>query len=459
MIKQNTEKDNHFLKTESDFVSAIHELGIAEMLRKSNIRKEKGHSVFSVFRFLLLMAFRGCSLFEFLRSSKKKGTAYDDNTYYRFLDNARYNWQRFLSLLSAKVIAYMDALTRPERVRCFVLDDSVIAFQRSKKRELLSWVHDHVIHKTVKGFSMLTLGWTDGFSFIPVGFNMLASAKAGKRINEAKDGVDRRSRGYRARMEAVLQKPQAAMLLIRNALEAGIHADYVLMDTWFTNEPLAKEILAEGLDVIGMLKKGNQRYFYRDRLYTVKGLTRLVSMKRGGGSILGSIVVRTKANGIPVKIIFVRNRNNRSEYITILTTDCSLSDQEAVRIYGERWNIELFFRASKSLLNLGKESQGLSYDTLVGSTSIVFTRFILLELLRRRANDQKTICELFFVCCEDVHDIEYCEALRSLMSIFMDGLKKGTIKITKEAKSQLLNWYVSQPAFIRELCPDLTWEV
>ena len=459
MINQNAGNGNTFTKTESDFLDAVHELGIADLLRRSNIRKEKGHSVFSVFQFLLLMAFRGCSLFGFLRSSKKKDAAFDDNTYYRFLDNARYNWQRFLSLLSAKVVAYMDTLTRPERVRALVLDDSVIPFQRSRKRELLSWVHDHVIHKTVKGFSCLTLGWTDGFSFIPVGFSMLASAKADKRINEAKGGIDKRSRGYRARLEAVMQKPQAAMLLIRNALEAGIRADYVLMDTWFTNEPLIREILAEGLDVVGMLRKGNQRYSYKNRLYTVGGLARLVSMRRGGGSIRGSIAGRTKTHGIPVKIVFVRNRNKGGEYVTLLTTDCSLSDREVVRIYGSRWNIELFFRTAKSLLNLGKESQGLSYDTLVGSTSIVFTRFIILELLRRRANDLKTICGLFFVCCEDVHDIEYREALRSLMSIFLDGLKKGTIRITKEVKSQLIDWYVSQPAFIRELCPDLVWEV
>ena len=33
--------------------------------------------------------------------------------------------------------------------------------------ELLSRVYDHVIHKTVKGFNMLTLGWTDGYSFVP----------------------------------------------------------------------------------------------------------------------------------------------------------------------------------------------------------------------------------------------------------------------------------------------------
>ena len=169
--------------------------------------------------------------------------------------------------------------------------------------------------------------------------------------------------------------------------------------------------------------------------------------------------MQTKNNKIPVKIVYVRNRNNYNEYITILSTDCSLSDHEIVRIYGARWNIELFFRTSKSLLNLGKDSQSLSYDALVGSTTIVCNRFIILELLRRRANDEKTICELFFVCCEDIRDIEYRDALHSLLSILLNGLKQGIVRITNEAKSQLINWYVSQPEFIQELCPDLVWEV
>ena len=457
MINQNDEKNNTADQTEGNFINALQELGIAGLLRKSNIFKEKGHSVFPVFQTLLLMVFRGCSLYEFLRSEKGK-SAYDDNTYYRFLDNVRFNWQRFLLLLSAKVISYMDTLTEPGRVRALVLDDSVIPYQRSKKRELLSWVHDHVIHKSVRGFAMLTLGWTDGYSFIPTGFSMMASSKEAKRINNPKDGIDKRSRGWKCRMEAVMQKPQAAIMLIRNALKSGIPADYVLMDTWFTNEPLIHDILAEGLDVIGMLKKGNQQYWYKNRLYTSTGPA-FPAFHRNTGSILGSIIVQTKNHKIPVKIVYVRNRNNCNEYITILSTDCSLSDHEIVRIYGSRWNIELFFRTSKSLLNLGKDSQSLSYDSLVGSTTIVCTRFIILELLRRRANDQKTICELFFVCCEDIRDIEYREALHSILSILLNGLKQGIIKITKDVKSQLINWYVSQPAFIQEICPDLTWEV
>lgn len=127
--------------------------------------------------------------------------------------------------------------------------------------------------------------------------------------------------------------------------------------------------------------------------------------------------MKTGKHSIPIKLVFVRNRNKKGEYIIILTTDCSLSDSKVIRIYGRRCSIEVFFRATKSLLDLDDEFQGLSYDMTVGSTGLVFTRYIILEWLRRKSNDQKTICELFYVCCEDIQDIELSTAMKQLVCV------------------------------------------
>ena len=83
--------------------------------------------------------------------------------------------------------------------------------------------------------------------------------------------------------------------------------------------------------------------------------------------MFGSLVVTTKT-GIPVKIVFVRNRNKKSECLYLLSTDTSLNNAEIVRIYGNRWSIECFFKASKSFLKLGSEFQSrtllLGYKTV-----------------------------------------------------------------------------------------------
>ena len=148
---------------------------LAGLLRDSGIRKAQGIKVSEVFELLLLLAFQGKNLYRYL-DSKYQETAASKNTYYRFLNTATYNWRRFLTLLSAKVISSFSRLTRPDRIKVFVLDDSVISRNRSKHVELLANLYDHADHRFIKGFTMLALGWTDGYSFVPTDFAMLSSA-------------------------------------------------------------------------------------------------------------------------------------------------------------------------------------------------------------------------------------------------------------------------------------------
>ena len=58
--------------------------------------------------------------------------------------------------------------------------------------------------------------------------------------------------------------------------------------------------------------------------------------------------------------------------------------------------IECCFKVCKSLLKLGKEFHGVSYDLTVSSTAMVFTRYILLEWIRRQENDGRTLGELVY---------------------------------------------------------------
>ena len=451
MINQMNSNDH----TPNKFSYALKELQIGKLLRKSNITKSCGVSAYEVFQFLLLLVFQGKNLFRFL-NSKHKDLAVSKNTYYRFLNETSYNWSRFLLLLAVKVTTVFNSLTRPERVKVLVLDDSVIKRNRSKAVELLARVYDHVEHKYQKGFTLLTLGWSDGYSFIPTGFNMLSSAEKSNRYQEISDMIDHRTNGYKARKESIMHKTDAAILLIKNALNAGIKADYVLMDTWFTTEPMLQKILSLGIDAIGMVKQLKQRYTYCGRQYTLPELKRFVRFE-GAKNIFGSLVVTTKT-GIPVKIVFVRNRNKKSECLYILSTNCSLDDAEIVRIYGNRWSIECFFKSSKSFLKLGTEFQSRTYDAMVSHTAIVFTRYTILEWIRRNQNDQKTYGELFFMFCEDIQDMDLTNALQSLMALFVEHISTFSADITSYIKSKVTDWMMSQASFIQALFGNICWE-
>jgi hypothetical protein len=437
------------------FQNTFSALKVSRLLRQAGIRKSKGIPVLEVFKFLVLLVFQGKNLYRFLASFRSKAE-FSKNSVYRMLNGQKYNWRRFIHSLSAKVIDFIRPLTGPERVKVLILDDTIIPRNRSKKVELLAKVHDHTSMKFKKGFSLLTVGWSDGYSFVPTDFAMLSSANKTNRYQEINKNIDKRSNGYKRRIESMQRKSDTAVNLIKNSLNQGIEANYVLMDSWFTHEPLIKSCLDEGIDVIGMVKQMKQKYSFQGKRYDLKELRNLLPKCRKG-NIIGSMLVSTKSN-ILVKLVYVKNRNKKRNWLVILSTDCSLSNEEIVRIYGNRWSIEVFFKSAKSLLKLGSEFQGRSYDMMIAHTTIVMTRFILTEWLRREENDQKTFGELFFICCDDIQDMDLITALQNLINFVLDWANEVKSVSVNMVKNQLQQWISRQAAFIKALFSNFCWE-
>lgn len=437
------------------FQNTFSALKVSRLLRQAGIRKSKGIPVLEVFKFLVLLVFQGKNLYRFLASFRSKAE-FSKNSVYRMLNGQKYNWRRFIHSLSAKVIGFISPLTGPERVKVLILDDTIIPRNRSKKVELLAKVHDHTSMKFKKGFSLLTVGWSDGYSFVPTDFAMLSSANKTNRYQEINKNIDKRSNGYKRRIESMQRKSDTAVNLIKNSLNQGIEANYVLMDSWFTHEPLIKSCLDEGIDVIGMVKQMKQKYSFQGKRYDLKELRNMLPKCRKG-NIIGSMLVSTKSN-ILVKLVYVKNRNKKRNWLVILSTDCSLSNEEIVRIYGNRWSIEVFFKSAKSLLKLGSEFQGRSYDMMIAHTTIVMTRFILTEWLRREENDQKTFGELFFTCCDDIQDMDLITALQNLINFVLDWANEVKSVSVNMVKNQLQQWISRQAAFIKALFSNFCWE-
>lgn len=73
--------------------------------------------------------------------------------------------------------------------------------------------------------------------------------------------------------------------------------------------------------------------------------------RRGRSRYLLSVMVEVVKDEkiIPAKVVYVRNRNRRKEYLCLISTDTSLSEEEIIRIYGKRWDTEVFFKVCKKL--------------------------------------------------------------------------------------------------------------
>ena len=79
------------------------------------------------------MIFSDRSIYMQMRTGTFEGD-FSKNTIYRFLNDAKTNWQCFTTLLSASIICrFMKPLTDEKRKDVFIVDDSLFDRSRSKK--------------------------------------------------------------------------------------------------------------------------------------------------------------------------------------------------------------------------------------------------------------------------------------------------------------------------------------
>ena len=406
---------------ESRFSRFFKQFNIATHAHDAYIRKTKGTTAISIFKKLFLLPFIKSNIYRNIvincSSDIKKDAIYD------FLRSCKFNWRRFLIKLSYSVYKYFDNLTDRNRESVFIIDDSTLERNRSKKVELLARIYDHTQSMFVRGFKMLTLAWSDGASLIPIDFILHSSSNPKHRYHESTKKIDKRTSGAIRRKEALTKTTELVVPVIQRALAAGFRAKYLLMDSWFAMPCLITKV-SKYINTICMLKRTSKvTYIFEGKNLNVMQIYSQLRKRRGLAKILASAIVSFK-NGPQAKIVFIRNRNVKSDWLAIITTDINQSEEDVVRIYGKRWDIEVFFRTAKQHLELERGFQGRDYDSLVAHTTIVMTRYIFLSVEQRRATDQRTLGLLFHACCEEATDYTFATALCQIAYMVEDNLKR-----------------------------------
>ncbi|MCJ7603826.1 MAG: transposase [Desulfobulbaceae bacterium] len=420
-ITKQHQEQQEVKRLQSRIFSFIGDFQIGTLLNKSGVRKLRGVSPLMLFSVIFMLPFEGNNFYRGIVTNA--GLPFKKNAAYELLKNPRHNWRKFLLALAVQVSNLFFLLTSKEREKVLIFDDSTYDRSRSKVVELLAWIFDHNSGTKLKGFKLLTLGWSDGASFLPLDFILCSSAKADKRIQDIKKVLDKRTCGYKRRLEAITKSTEHLEGMVKRVLSAGIEADYILMDSWFC-WPAILAKLGQHLPVICMAKN-MPKVFYRhqDQWVTLGTLYSRIRKRPGKAHILASVVVETKQKQ-KVKIVFVRHRHKR-DWLAILSTRIDLPGKEIVRIYGKRWDIEVFFKMMKQHLNLEKEAQLRDYDGIIGHTTIAMVRYIFLAFEQRCHDDPKTIGGLFFACSEEIKDLSLIEALQRLLALALDKVRSS----------------------------------
>ena len=446
-IPQNHSDDKALVDCVQKFFFKHH---VGKILAKCNGLKEKGVAPVSLLRYKLSNIFVGRSMYMQQRTGSFK-EEFSKNTFYRFLNSTKTNWLRFTSLLAADIVKNdIRDLTDETRKNVFIIDDSLFNRTSCKKTELGSKVFDHTDMHYKKGFRMLTLSWSDGNTLIPVNSCLLASTKEENIIGPV-NNFDKRTLAGKRRKLAQTKAPEAMMTLLDTAVSAGLTAEYVLFDSWFSNPAQITAIKEKSMDVIAMIKKSSRiKYLYNDELLNIKEIYSRNKKRRGRSRYLLSVDVMVgKENPIPAKIVCVRNRANRKDWLAFICTDTQLSEEEIIRIYGKRWQIEVFFKTCKSMLNLIGECHSLSYDALTAHVAIVFTRYMLLATEQRQNEDQRTLGELFFFLVDEMADITFNRSINILWDALMASLQEVFRLSNEQLTSFTVDFESRLPEYLR----------
>jgi len=356
-------------------------------------------------------------------STSRKNLGFSKDSVYRFLNTSSVKWEALTPSIANKVIPVIDDLTSSERRSVLIVDDTSYYRDRSKSVELLSRFKDHVKNKWYKGFNMLNIGWSDGVSFVPVDFRLLASNNEKCLIEGSHVKEDNRTIATYRRKQALTPKPTLVCQMLEGIKGTQAQTRYVVNDSWFSPPKAILDIKRLGYDMIARLKN-NDKYLYlhNGELLSLNKIYKTNKKRRGKSTYLLSVEVEVRKcdypETVPAKIVFIRNENKKSEWLAILSTDVDLSEEEIIELYGKRWDIEPFHKVLKSTLKLEKEFQLRSFDGIVAHAAMVLVRYIFLALESRESVDERSLGDLFWFTCDEMKDISFAEAYALLVSTF-----------------------------------------
>lgn len=186
--------------------SFLHVIGLGQLSKQVNFKRHSAISLTMIVAWLFEARFSRRSLYRAQSSPN-----FSPRTARNVLNDGRINWQKLLCL-----VAVVD-----QRRRLALIVDTLISRPYSVKTELLArtFVHDH--HQYLTGYRNLTIGWSDGNTFLPVNFALMSTRKKQNLVGASAQVVDQRTIAGQRRAQAQRKMNEVVIELIRQARNLG----------------------------------------------------------------------------------------------------------------------------------------------------------------------------------------------------------------------------------------------
>ena len=383
-------------KLKNPIYQTIQLLNLKTILRKSNFSKKEGAEVHMVVLHFVYMLVMNKKIFTFRNQSND---SFKKDVYYRLLANSSYNWRSLLSLSSLKILSLLHKIQDAKAIKVFILDDTVEDKVGKNIEGSCDSIYSNKEKRKIRGLNVVSLNYSDGFSNFMLDFAIAMNKYARVAIDDFTNIVDHRSNAHKRRLETMKGKSQIAIDMIKRAVESGIYADYLLVDSWYSKPVFLKEMNTLGLKVISRMVNNNKIWNFLGKEKSLEAIyNKFKEIKTAKPGKYGkkikftyfSVVVEHKNAG-KLKIVFIKTKE---KLIPIVSTDLEINEEEIIEIYKRRWDIEQGYKELREHFGFGKEENRI-YEALIARITLSMFTYNIVSYINRISNEPKTIGGLF----------------------------------------------------------------
>ena len=329
MSYENIITDEISLRLKNPIIKVLQEIKIDKILKKSNFIKKDGAATSTILLHFIFMIVINKKISEFIKYSKE---SLSKDVYYRALKSSKYNWQKMLMLSTVAFINKLKSLQNIKAVKVLILDDT----NEDKKGKKIEGVCDNIWSnkdkKTIRGINLVSLNYNDGYTNFMLDFAIKFNDKMRVKLEDFKNQYYYTSDSYKRKKEGLETKFTIAISMVKRAIKAGIKADYLLVDSWYSKPIFVKSIKDLDLDIISRItnsptawqfsKRDNNKHKTLSGIYRI--LSKSISLKFAKYNKIKysycSKILHHKTAGI-VKVVFIKT-NNKDDFNGVYEDYC-----------------------------------------------------------------------------------------------------------------------------------------
>ncbi len=400
-------------------LEVLYDIKITKILKQSNfVKREVGYPPFQIilhFLYMLVMQKRQSTFI------KKSDSAFGKDSYYRFIKQSRYNWRKLLLLSSTALLQKIKPLHKDYEHRLLIIDDTVEAKRGKSIEGSCKYIWSNKEHRSINALNIVSSNYADSHSTFQLDFSIKMNNSHRKDISEFTNKLHHRSNAYQRKSEIIKGKNTLAIEMLERALDNGIEADYLLVDSWYAKPNFIKQSDELGIDVIARLPNNKLIWNFKGKYKTLNAIynnLKDIRHKHSGnhGKISYKYFDKIVEHSIlgKVKLVFL---HTGKDLLVFISTNITISGKEILATYKKRWNIEQGYKDLRNLFGLGKEENRI-YEALIAKITLSMFAYNIVSYINRIKHEPQTLGELF-------RDLECeLETLAISMQLFIQILTK-----------------------------------